>query len=253
MRTRENVFTLYPNLEYWLMLFVPLTVGGFYFTYFSQIQSSPQLIHFHFALMAIWMGLVIVQPFLIHHKKIRLHQTLGKLSYLLIPLLVLTTWMVMKQSYSNQLAAFENDLAQGVAPYSYEEGRIVIASYTAIAFVYLVWLTVFYGLAVFFRKQTSIHARFMIAAALTFLGPTLDRILFFWFDLTTVGFEIPVVAGSFLLIDLILVVLLIQDFRKNKSPLPFLLALSLYLLLQVFYLTSIHTAGWEQAVSFLLG
>lgn len=199
------------------------------------------------------MGLVIVQPFLIHHKKPRLHQTLGKLSYLLIPLLVLTTWMVMKQSYSNQLAAFENDLAQGVAPYSYEEGRIVIASYTAIAFVYLVWLTVFYGLAVFFRKQTSIHARFMIAAALTFLGPTLDRILFFWFDLTTVGFEIPVVAGSFLLIDLILVVLLIQDFRKNKSPLPFLLALSLYLLLQVFYLTSIHTAGWEQAVSFLLG
>lgn len=199
------------------------------------------------------MGLVIVQPFLIHHKKIRLHQTLGKLSYLLIPLLVLTTWMVMKQSYANQLAAFENDLAQGVAPYSYEEGRIVIASYTAIAFVYLVWLTVFYGLAVFFRKQTSINARFMIAAALTFLGPTLDRILFFWFDLTTVGFEIPVVAGSFLLIDLILVVLLIQDFRKNKSPLPFLLALSLYLLLQVFYLTSIHTAGWEQAVSFLLG
>lgn len=253
MRSRENVFTLYPNLEYWLLLFIPLTVGGFYFTYFTQLQSSPKLIHFHFALMATWMGLAIVQPYLIHHKKIRLHRKLGKLSYLLVPLLILTTWFVMKQSYTNQLVAFESDLAQGIAPYTAEEGRIVIASYSAIAFVYLFWLTVFYGLAVFFRRQTSLHARFMIAAALTFLGPTLDRILFFWFDLTTVGFGISVMAVSFFIIDLILMMLLIRDIRKNKSPIPFLLTLGIYIPVQLFYLTLIETAGWEKIVSFLLG
>lgn len=253
MRSRENVFTLYPNLAYWLMLFIPLSIAAFYFTYFNQMQSSPSLIHFHFALMASWLGTVIVQPFLIHHKKITLHRKLGKLSYFLVPLLILSTWLVMKQSYANQLAAFENDFAQGDALYSYEEGRIVIAPFSAIAFVYLFWLTVFYGLAIFFRKQTSLHARFMIAAALTFLGPTMDRILFFWFDLTTVGFEIPVMAVSFFLIDLILVILLVQDIRKNKSPFPFLLSLSLYIPLQAFYLTLIETSAWEQVVSYLLG
>lgn len=254
MRTRENVFTLYPNLEYWLMLFIPLTVGGFYFTYFTQLQSSPRLIHLHFTLMAAWMGIVIAQPLLIHHKKIILHRKLGKLSYVLVPMLILTTWMVMRQSYSNQLATFEHDFAQGIAPYSTAEaGRIAIASFSAIAFVYLFWLTAFYCLAIFFRRHTSIHARFMIAAALTFLGPTLDRVLFFWFDLSTIGFGISSVVISFLLIDLILLFLLIQDARKNKSIFPFLFSLGLYIPFQIFFLTLTETSRWEQIVSFLLG
>lgn len=253
MRTRENVFTLYPNLGYWLLLFIPLTIAGFYFTYFTQLPAVPGLIHFHFAFMAAWIGMVIAQPFLIRYKKITLHRKLGRLSYLLVPLLIVSTWLVMRQSYANQLSAFASDLAEGVAPYSYEQGRRVIASYTAIAFVYLFWLTVFYGLAVGFRRATSIHARFMIAASLTLLGPTLDRILFFSFGLTTIGYGISVMAVSFFLIDLILLVLLIQDIRKNKSPLPFLVSLSIYLPIQLFYFTLTQTPGWERIVSFLLG
>lgn len=254
MRSRENVFTLYPNLEYWLMLFIPLTIGGFYFTYFTQLQSSPRLIHLHFALMAAWMGIVIAQPLLIHHKKIILHRKLGRLSYVLVPLLILTTWLVMRQSYANQVTAFENDFAQGIAPYSTsEEGRIAIASFSAIAFVYLFWLTAFYSLAIYFRRHTSIHARFMIAAALTFLGPTLDRILFFWFDISTIGLGISSVAVSFILIDLILLFLLIQDVRKNKSYIPFLISLGLYIPIQIFFLTLTETSGWERIVRFLLG
>jgi hypothetical protein len=252
MAASENAFKLYPNLGYWLMLFIPLTITGFYFTYLTQIQISPSIIHLHFVLMALWMGIMIVQPLLIRYKKLNLHRTIGKISYFIVPLVILSAWMVMQKGYADQLAGFESDLAQGVAPYTYEVGRIVIASYSGLAFVYVFWLAVFYGLAIGFRKQSSIHARFMIATALTFLGPTLDRTLFFWFDLATVGPGIPSEIVSFVLIDLILIALLIQDIRKNKNPWPFLVALGLYIPVQVFYFTQTKTSGWEQFVNFML-
>lgn len=240
-------------MGYWYMVFIPLTIAGFYFTYFTKLQLNPALIHFHFALMAAWMGIVITQPLLIHHKKTQLHRKVGKLSYLIVPLVIVSTFLVMRQGYADQIAAFEGDLAQGVAVYTYEEGRIIIASHTAIAFVYVFWLTVFYGLAIGFWRQSSIHARFMIAAALTFMGPTVDRILFFWFDLASIGPGIPAEAVSFFLIDLILGILLIQDLRKNKNPRPFLIALGLYLPVQIFYFTLTKNAVWEQFVNFILG
>ena len=252
MAESENAFKLYPNLGYWLMLFIPLTITGFYFTYFTQIQNSTSNIHFHFVLMVIWMGIVIVQPLLIRYKKISLHRTIGKISYFIVPLVILSAWMIMRKGYADQLAEFENDLAQGVATYTDEVGRIVIASSTGLAFVYVFWLAVFYGLAIGFQKQPSIHARFMIATALTFLGPTLDRTLFFWFDLATIGPAIPSEIISFILIDLILVIFLIQDIRKNKNPWPFLVALGLYIPVQIFYFTLTKTASWEQFVNFML-
>ncbi|MDO8966592.1 hypothetical protein [Algoriphagus sp.] len=251
MRTRENVFSLYPNLGYWLMGFIPLAIGGFYFSYFTQLQFSPRLIHVHFGFMALWMGIAISQPLLIRYKKLSIHRAVGRLSYLVVPIVILSTWLVMKQGYARQLADFESDFAQGIAPYAYAEGRIIIASYTAIGFVYLFWLVAFYALAVIFRKSPSIHARFMIAAALTFMGPTLDRILFFWFDLTTIGFGISGMVISFFLIDLILMILLVGDIRKNKNPWPFLIALGLYFPLQAFYLTLTETVGWEKFVNFV--
>jgi hypothetical protein len=48
----------------------------------------------------------------------------------------------------------------------------------AIAFIYLFWLIIFFGLPISHRKTLSLHARYMVAASLTFL----DRILIFWLD-----------------------------------------------------------------------
>ncbi|HSF54513.1 MAG TPA: hypothetical protein VLA71_12210 [Algoriphagus sp.] len=252
MSISENPYKLYPNLGYWFMLFIPLTVAGFFFTYFTKLQMNPSLTHLHFALMATWMGIVITQPLLIHYRKTHLHRKVGKLSYVVVPLVILSTYLVMRQGYANQLAAFESDFAEGVAPYTYEEGRMNIASFTALPFVYLLWLTLFYGLAIGFRKLASFHARFMIAAVLTFMGPTVDRILFFGFDIATIGNGIPTETVSFVLIDLILGFLLIQDLRKGKNPWPFGLALGLYILVQIFYFTFTKTTSWQQFVNFML-
>ncbi|MFN3997407.1 hypothetical protein [Algoriphagus sp.] len=252
MKAQESVTKIFPNLGYWLMLFVPLTFGGFYFTYFTKIQFNPPLIHVHFSLMAAWMVIAITQPLLIRNKKFLLHRSLGKLSYLLLPMVILSTWIVMKNGYLAQLAALDQDFQAGLSELSYEQGKIMIASFSALTFVYLFWLSAFYGLGVGFRKNASIHARFMIAAVLTFLGPTLDRTLYFWFGLETMGFGVPIEAVSFIIIDLILFYLLFLDVRNKKSTWPILTALALYISLQIFYLTLTQTPTWEKLISFLL-
>lgn len=253
MATKENVYRLYPNLGYWLMIFIPLTIAGFYVTYFSQLDlPQPTITHIHFFLMGIWMALVIIQPLLIRSKKIRLHRSLGKFSYVILPLVALSTWLMIKQSYALQLSGLESDLALKVEGVSLQEGRIKIASFLSIAFVYLLWLMVFYGLAVWNRKKSSAHARYMLAAVLTFMGPTVDRILIFQFEIYMLGPGLPAQVLGFFLIDLILAFLLIQDIRLKKNPIPYSVSLGIYLVFQFLQLYQTESPLWEAFVRNLL-
>lgn len=53
---------LFPNITYWLLLFIPLTVIGFYPTYFSQIFASvPSIYHIHAFFMLLWIALAILK------------------------------------------------------------------------------------------------------------------------------------------------------------------------------------------------
>lgn len=45
--------------------------------------------HIHAFIASVWVATLIVQPFLIANKKIALHRIIGKLSYLVFPLLIL--------------------------------------------------------------------------------------------------------------------------------------------------------------------
>lgn len=235
------------------MLFIPLTFSGFYFTYFSQLGLSlPSVMHMHFILMGLWMITVIAQALLIRSKKPQLHRKIGRLSYILVPLVVLSTWAMMRYSFAAQTEALTGDISLGIAGVTLEQGRIEIANFMSIAFVYLFWLVLFFGLAVGFRKNSSIHARFMIAAALTFIGPTLDRTLIFGFDLYNLGPGLPIEVVGFLLINLILLFLLIKDIKGGKSPIPYSFALGIFMLFQFLHLTITHNSVWETIVRTLL-
>ncbi|MCS5491344.1 hypothetical protein [Algoriphagus limi] len=253
MHSKENVFRLYPNLGYWLMLFIPLTIAGFFVTYLSKITfPHPGIVHIHFLLMALWLGLIIAQPLLIRYKKVKLHRSLGKLSYLIVPMVIISTWLMMRHSYQTQLFAFQQQVDAGIASVSLEEAQGQIAAFLSIAFIYLIWLMVFYSLAIINRKKPSLHARWMIAASLTFLGPTVDRILLFLFDIYYLAPGVPVEVLAFVLIDIALVILIWKDFRNHRNILPFGTALVLYVLLQLSHLTLNETAIWEKVVRFLL-
>lgn len=254
MNTKENILSIYPNLGYWLMLFILAAFGGFYHSYFSVfLQPHPSFIHIHFIFMALWMGIIIAQPLLIRYGKLTLHRKVGRVSYLILPLVLLSSLLVMRFAYARDLTGLNESLATGMTDLTREEGLIGLASYSALGIVYFIWLAIFYVLAIGYKKHPSIHARFMIAAALTFMGPTLDRILFNILKIPSIPPGIPVEYISFALIDMILMFLLIQDVRKNKNPFPLSIALGIYILVQIFYATQTKTPTWEMLVSIFLG
>ena len=235
----EKVYDLYRRgIAYWYLLLIPLIAWGFYQSYFTVIFAPrASIIHIHFAFMMIFAAMLITQPLLIRYKKIAIHRTIGKVSYVVMPLLLLTGFFLIRFVYYRDL---KNLGLQGTA----DSVRIIL--------FYLFWLGFFYFRAILNRRTTSIHARYMVAASLTMIGPTVDRILFFSFGIEKFFGVIPQESLSFLLQDLILAGLLIYDYRTKKPTKVLWICLLVYMTGQFLYFFVKGKPFWEAFVSFIM-
>jgi hypothetical protein len=192
----------YRYLGYFFLMLIPLIFLGFYKTYLLQFPTFDKVkhtfIHIHAGIALVWVTLIIVQPFLIVNKKMAWHRKLGKLSYFIFPLLILS----FIPSVINNL----NSDTPKYAFFAIGDGSL---------------LTLFYCLAIKYRKKSSLHMRYMIVAAMVLLGPTIGRILpniFGFSDLTTQNIQ-------FAIIQSILIALIILDIKKSKKYYPYLIAI----------------------------
>jgi hypothetical protein len=142
---------------------IPLVLLGFWKSYFSKFFEETSgltwYMHFHAILMTAWVALLILQPVLIKEKKVKIHRLVGKFSYLLVPLILVSMLLLIHK-------------AGNMKPV--ERQTFVDASFG------LLGLFVFgacYVTAVINRKRTAIHARAMVGTGLALLDPTLMRIL----------------------------------------------------------------------------
>jgi hypothetical protein len=86
---------------FFLSIFL-VVVWGFWQTYimfFPSFQGFGYTHHMHGLLMMMWIFMLIVQPLLIRAGKLSLHGTVGKASYVVVPLLLLSIFMIGKISY----------------------------------------------------------------------------------------------------------------------------------------------------------
>jgi hypothetical protein len=246
----QKIYNVYYNLGYWFLLLIVLVFVGFYTSYFSVFfQPTATIIHIHFTLMALWIAMLIAQPFLIKFKRRSVHKMLGKISYGLVPLVLLSGFLMVRRSYYLLIEDLRQKAVQGLNQLNHNQILQQAAAYEAIAFFYLSWFALFYSLAIINRRKSAIHARFMLATALPLLGPTVDRIVFFNFKLPGyMPYELP----SFLIIDTILAILLWHDY-KNKRPTKTLwVCLIIYLIGQVLYFIVPHTVWWQYFVTFVM-
>lgn len=197
----------YRNLGYFLLLLLPLTFFGFYKTYFVQFPNFEDnitlFIHLHALIASIWILLLIVQPLLIINRKNKLHRKIGKLSYIIFPMLIL--------SFVPQMI------------------RIVHSDTPQFLFFPLadsVLLVMFYALAMFHRRNAPKHMRFIIGTATVFLGPTLGRIGPYFFNWS----EVVTQHTQYGVIYLILIGLIFYDKRNGKNYKPYVLIFSLWVL-----------------------
>ncbi|MEO7265019.1 MAG: hypothetical protein ABIW38_08905 [Ferruginibacter sp.] len=184
----------YKYLGYFFLLLIPLIFAGFYKTYIIQFPAFDKIkhnyIHIHAALAIVWVSLLIIQPFLIANKKLAWHRKLGKLSYIIFPLFILS----FIPSIINNLRSD----TPGNAFFPIGDSSLLI---------------LFYSLAIYYRKKSPVHMRYMICAAMVLLGPTIGRILPIYFGLS----EVPAQSIQFAVIQLILIILIMTDIRSNKN------------------------------------
>ncbi len=144
-----------------MLLLIPLVFFAFYRTYFELYPNFGSnitvFIHIHAFLATCWIVLLIVQPFLIINKKYAWHRKVGQLSYVVFPLFIC--------SFIPQVVRIANS------------GNLKVLFFP-LADTFL--MIVFYSLAIYNKRITSRHMRYMLACALVLLGPTVGRIGPIW-------------------------------------------------------------------------
>ena len=142
-----------------------LAVFAFWVPYFSQLPAASRYVHFHVATMVAWMGLLIAQPLLMRAGRTDAHRALGKTTYLLVPLMVISGFLLAhhRQSQPGQLD---------------QPGMLGLM---VLQFLSPLLITAFYSMALANRRSPPVHARWMLATALLLIDPIVARMLIFYF------------------------------------------------------------------------
>ncbi len=168
--------SLYQNSPFYFIVFFLFMLTGFWFTYFTKLLDQENYrMHLHGVTLILWCLMLISQAYLIRTKRYSLHKTIGKFSYVLVPVLVFTTLDLLKYRLPEKLGTMDFF-------------SVALVLNALIAFV------IFYGLAIFYRKKSSIHARYMISTAFPMFTPITDRIQYIYFP-STVPY-LPTIEGN---------------------------------------------------------
>jgi len=149
--------------------------------------------------------MLIAQAYLIRTNKRNLHRIVGKASFVIVPLLIVSTL---------RLIHFRLSPAKDVLP------DIVLSNFALMFNATLVFALI-YGLAIYYKKEALTHARFMLCTIFPLFTPITDRIIygnFRWLVPYAPAIDrYPIVpVFGFALANIILIVLSIWDWRKNK-------------------------------------
>jgi uncharacterized membrane protein YozB (DUF420 family) len=162
-------------------------------------------------------NVLIFQPFAIRYKAFSTHRFIGRASYFLLPLVVLSAVAVIWKEYHENLAS----------------GASVVAARNAefLSVSQLTLLVAVYGLAVVSiqKRDIAAHMRYMICIALILLPAGLARTMGYWFGMKQ---NLSQTICLFV-IDLCLVSLIWFDRRNRAVHRPYLLALAIYAVIEV--------------------
>jgi hypothetical protein len=215
-------------------LFSLAMVVAFWPSYYSRLADQPSLHHHaHGLAMTAWLALLVAQAALMRSGRKSLHRALGLVSYALVPVIVVVT------------ARFAHYTLQEVpALGNYGLFFLALVLLTLVTFVTL------FALAMLYRNQPAVHARFMVATLFPLFTPVTDRLIGRFAP--SVFSMVPTLDGSplvqcagFLFADVILASLAVWDWRRSHRVV-FFIALAIVAVYQTAVLT-FHRFGFWQA------
>lgn len=210
----------YRNIGYYLLVLPLIFIAGFWIPYLSAIPHfDPSItvpVHLHALLLFAWIALLVVQPLAIRRGAFRVHRVFGRISYVLMPLIVTSAVAMIHKEYREHLA-------DRMRP-----GSALAAEFLSIS--QLALLGIFYCSAIVQIKkhQVAAHMRYMICIALILLPAGLARTLGYWFDVRQSLSQ----TYCLIVIDLCLIGLVWFDRTKHLVGRAYIQALSAYIVIE---------------------
>lgn len=193
--------------------------------------------HVHGVLLITWCLMLIAQAWLIRANRRPLHRQVGKLSYVIVPAMVVSTVALLLYKMTT-------------AGVDYVFAALVLNA--------LVVLVIYYGLAIVYRKNAGIHARFMLCTIFPMFTPITDRIIGVYahgirpYIYTINGRPFPPAVG-FVMADLILLGLCIWDWRSHRRLNVFPFALIVLVLYHLSVLNFYKYDWWRSFCEWMVG
>lgn len=216
---------LFQKSGYYFIALLLLALIGFWESYFSKLFSGINAYtHFHAVTMLLWIGMLITQAFLIKHKQYSLHKVIGRFSYGLVPILVISLILLAHSQIT-------------IHDFGITYSRLYIL------FLQLSLVLIFiiaYVLAIRYRSTPYLHARYMIATSLTLIDPAVARIPL---NIPPLPFDYQVL--TFALTDIILLIFIFMERNQKHGREVFPGILLLFVVLQVINLTFTDHAIWD--------
>ena len=219
----------------YLAAFLALAGVAFWPTYLSLgLDGSSFYTHFHAFTATAWMVMLIVQPLAIRTRRLEWHRMLGRASFVLAPLVLVS--MVLLAHNRLRLAT----------PDAYPLQTYILYLQVSLAFVF----ALSYALAIATRRRSYLHARFMICTAVTLIDPVVIRLMFWAAPTPTWNYQ----WFTFGLTDAVLVMLiwLERNGRAGRRVFPAMLAVFVLAQLPALLLLTNHPI-WQSFARWFLG
>jgi len=218
----------YKNIGLFIIVVLAFVIWGFYNSYYGLMPSFKGVsvaMHIHGTIMLSWFLLLIVQPILIRQNKFELHKKVGKMSYVVAPLVVLSILLVSKAQFIHNFSLQTR-----------EDNIALLTLDLPLAFTF----AIFYILAMLNKKRTAYHMRYMISTALLIMIAGTVRVFLNYF-----GLEFPqAVQFGWLLIAGLTLFFVMYDLTKGSSYKPYLIALIFFSSNYSIWLCR-DTSGWQ--------
>lgn len=221
-RTASPPSRLHRHAVFYFAALLGFAIPAFWpsYLYPKQLEADYH-VHLHGVAMFLWMALLIAQAALIRTDRRPLHRRLGKASYVLAPIIIVSTPLLLHYRLQKGLSA-------ELLYFSW----VILSLLFAFAFSW--------AMAMRHRKRPLLHARYMVCAALALVDPIFARLLYIYF-----GIEPPLMqAITYALVDVILLWLAYADWRAGR-PRVFAGMLAMFVALQAPTFFIFQTAAWK--------
>jgi len=224
---------------YYFIGLVGLVLLGFWPSYFAKLFNGSEkysfYFHFHATMMSLWILALIVQPILIRKKKLSVHKFIGKLTYVLMPLLFISVILLTHYRIQDHVLIVNNQKLYG--------------PHLIIPFKDLLILGTAYIIAIVYRHDINIHARAMIATGIVFIEPALIRLI----RHSLISDASLAYFCNIGLVYSLLIGLMILERKQKKGRWVFPLILGLYIFVHSLLIFQIRIGIWETFAKWFAG